>query len=96
LPAAPVMVVVTVFAAITLAAASVVLPVTATAVMATAPAVCVADPVGTGAAMSGPLGRLLWAYDSPRFERGRSKQLHVAAASAPAVRSGRVPVYSCQ
>jgi hypothetical protein len=37
------MVVVTVFAAITLAAASVVLPVTAMAV-ATAPAVCVADP----------------------------------------------------
>jgi len=44
----PVMVVVTVFAAITLAAASVVLPVTAMAVMATAPAVCVADPGGYG------------------------------------------------
>jgi hypothetical protein len=53
LPAAPVMVVVTVFAAITLAAASVVLPVTAMAVMAIAPAVCVPDPVGTGAAMCG-------------------------------------------
>ena len=46
LPAAPVVVV-------TLAAASVVLPVTAMAVMAIAPAVCVPDPVGTGAAMCG-------------------------------------------
>jgi hypothetical protein len=56
-----------VFAAISLAAASVLLPVTATAVTVTAPVVCMADSASTAAATCGATGV------------GRPRQLRVAA-----------------
>jgi hypothetical protein len=85
LPAAAVMVTVAevmVFAAITLAAASVVLPVTAMAVTVTRQRFAWRISPGRGPRCVGPLGHLLWAYDSHDLSWDCREHLRVAVASA--------------
>jgi hypothetical protein len=58
------------------------------AVTVAAPAVCVADPAGTGPRCVGPLGRLLWTHDSQYFLNWDGHDNYVLRRLAPPVRSG--------
>jgi hypothetical protein len=58
------------------------------AIRVTAPAVCVADSVGTVATMCGATGAYYGPYDSPDVNRD-SQDNYVLRRLAPAVRSGR-------
>src|SRR5258705_12329748 len=81
-PAGVILAEVTVFAAITLAAASLLFPVRAMAVTVTPPAVCVADSTDTGVAMCGAIGAPTMGPWFRRFRLERSRQLRIAAGSA--------------
>src|SRR5258708_35519974 len=80
-PARVILAEVMVFAAIILAAASVLFPMTAMAVTVTAPAVCVADSTDTGVAMCGAIGPPIMGPWFRRFRLERSLQLRIAAGS---------------
>src|SRR5258705_10164605 len=91
-PAGVILAEVTVFAAITLAAASLLFPVRAMAVTVTPPAVCVADSTDTGVAMCGAIGAPTMGPWFRRFRLERSRQLRIAAGSA--ARSTRRECYN--
>jgi hypothetical protein len=76
-----------IFAAITLAAVSEVLPMTPTAVMVIAPSVWVAESTGTGAAMCGVTGVPTTGPWSTQFEPGQPRKDEISHFAEAGIRA---------